>query len=154
MRTRSKIGIALLLLIMIGAATVYWLYQRSLTYSFAPNRPEQTILAREHAECTAFYILVGGASQKTQKGASGADRDLKHDFEFHAKMSYNYSPDKRKLDKDIDKRIEVLKAQMDAADKQNSLKSFLSQKIDECVTTSIKSNRFIKEELQRRVEQK
>ncbi|TCS32440.1 hypothetical protein EDC30_1234 [Paucimonas lemoignei] len=69
-------------------------------------------------------------------------------------MSYNYSPDKRKLDKDIDKRIEVLKAQMDAADKQNSLKSFLSQKIDECVTTSIKSNRFIKEELQRRVEQK
>lgn len=154
MRTRSKIGIALLLLILIGAATVYWLYQRSLTYSFAPDSPEQTVLAREHAECTAFYILVGGASQKNQKGASVADRDLKHAFEFHAKMSYNYSPDKGRLDKDIDRHIEVLKAQMDAADKQNNLKSFLSQKIDECEKTSIKSNRFVKDELQRRVEQK
>jgi hypothetical protein len=121
----------------------YWINKYRQTYSFAPERREQTVLALQHADCAAFYYLqnrneVISKDQKKMRDTNGVAM-----FELHAKLGINFSPDKEKFNSSVNASLKQLVNDVVEAEKNNVVDKFIAEKQNSCAEILLNTNNFI-----------
>jgi hypothetical protein len=148
MTKTKKILIASLAIFVCLGALLSWWHYRVLSSSFAPEEPQQAVLASRHTDCIAFYVLLSRASNG--QPASEMGKSSKLDMERHAKAAFNFSPDKEGLKTDVAAALSRAQTALQAASDGNTLKNWYLTNERSCNNLIAESTEFVSRVEQRR----
>ncbi|MBI1891758.1 MAG: hypothetical protein HYS18_14005 [Burkholderiales bacterium] len=143
MSKSMQLALVVIVLAAAGLAGYYFTHSSKAVNSFAPERPEQAGLAKEHAECAAFYSLP-----QAKEGSVGANSAAF--LQFHADAGKNFSEDKQAFSGDVNADTTRLTEQAMAAQKSGSLDKFVADKDAGCKKLMGKSGDFVADVMRQR----
>jgi hypothetical protein len=150
-KTLKRIGIGILAAILIGTIAIMLLRGYAETYSFAPDHPDQALLAQQHAECAAVYmVLKTAACKQASPERLELETDYKTEFEHHVRMGVNFSPDKPQYRVRIENAVTAFNAAIAAASNKNEIAKLIEDRTMKCVETTVRSANFVEQILKER----
>lgn len=143
----KRIGkaVAIIALVMVIAFFLFKKYAE--TYSFAPEAPEQAQLAAEHAQCAGYYTVMRASLKKERPDYAEQEKEYTSEFEHHAKMGFNFSPDKDQFKAQIKKAVSHFTEEVIAAGKAGGVPELIRKKTNGCYATLFRSGDFVNQKL-------
>ena len=146
----KKILLALLVLFLGLAGALGWAYYRQTAYSFAPEDPRQAVLAGQHADCVAYYLVLSRPSNGEKEPTTDLGKRAKTDMTKHAKFAFHLSPDKKALDVAIGLAVPRIQNEILTSGGATALERLLVEKDVACFELVLRTGAFIKEVMLRR----
>jgi hypothetical protein len=144
----KRIGAILGLLAVVAVIAYFALKHYAETYSFAPDDPEQSQLAAEHAQCAGYYRVLRSALKNTRPDYADLERQYTQELEHHAKMGLNFSPDKEMFKTQVEKATSRFGEDVLAAAKTEKVSDLVDERMKHCFDIVFRSGDFVKRKLE------
>jgi hypothetical protein len=125
------------------AALLSWVYYYQIGYSFAPEDPQQAVLAQKHADCIAFYLILSRPAKGQKEPDTDWGKSSKIDMEGHTKKAFMLFPDKDYLKASVEAAIPRIRAELLRAGEGISLAEWVVKKDGACVKVDMETAAFI-----------